>query len=89
MKRVRVNQEYIFYPNLLDKVDGRTGIVPGTIVKVKNYYGCPPANTMNHCYVEVDGEFGGLVHVNSLYTFADRQLVIDAIKADIAKKEVR
>lgn len=89
MRHVRVNSEYIFYPNFLDKVDGRTGIIPGTIVKVKNYYGCPPANTMNHCHVEVNGEFGGLVHTNSLYAKTDVQLVIDAIKADIARQEAR
>ena len=45
---VRANQEYIFYPNLLDRNDGRTNLVPGSIVKVVNLPGCPKANTMQH-----------------------------------------
>ena len=89
--KVRVGSEYIFYPNMLDKIDGRTRITPGAIVKVVNMPGCPPANTMGHCYVanRVTGEFLGMVSTNSLYKFADRQLVIDAIKADVARMEAR
>jgi hypothetical protein len=61
--RVRANQVYVYYPNLLDRIDGRTDLKSGDLVRVKNLYGCPRANTMNHCHVvTVDtGEFIGLV----------------------------
>lgn len=85
--RVQAGRSYIFYPNLLDRIDGRTGLVPGSIVKVVNLPGCPPANTMQHAHVEYNGQFVGLVHTNSLYAMKDKQLVIDAIKADIAKRQ--
>lgn len=84
---VRANQEYIFYPNLLDRNDGRTNLVPGSIVKVVNLPGCPKANTMQHAHVEFEGRFVGLVHTNSLHSMKDKQLVIDAIKRDLAKQE--
>ncbi len=89
--KVQVGREYIFYPNLLDRVDGRTNLVPGTIVRVGNLPGAPKANTMGHCYVfNVEtGAFIGMVHTNSLYSKFDAQLVADAIKADIAKREAR
>lgn len=77
--RVRVNCTYIYYPNMLDRIDGRTGLVMGSIVKVVNLPGCPPANTMNHRHVEFEGRFAGLVHVNSLHPMSDAQAVIDAI----------
>ena len=83
--KVRVGQTYLFYANLLDfehrDLNGRVGVVI-------NKYGCPPANTMGHAYFQVDDDFR-LVSTNSLYKFAERQLVIDAIKADIARQEVR
>jgi hypothetical protein len=87
--RVRVNAEYIYYPNLLDRCDGRTNLVPGSIVTVVNLPGCPKANTMGHAYVEYNGKFAGMVSTNSLHPLCDRQLVIDAIKADIARQEAR
>jgi hypothetical protein len=87
--RVRAGQSYIYYPNLLDRIDGRTRLVMGDIVKVVNLPGCPPANTMDHAHVELNGKFVGLVHTNSLHAMSDKQLVIDAIKAEIAKKEVK
>jgi hypothetical protein len=87
--KVRANSEYIYYPNMLDRFDTRTpGLVPGSIVKVVNLYGCPSANVMHHCHVEYNGKFAGMVHTNSLHKMSDRQLVIDAIKRDMAKKAV-
>ena len=86
--KVSVGRSYLFYANLLDYEhkahNGRQGVVI-------NLHGCPPANTMGHCYVQF-GEAGSgerplLVSTNSLYSMSDKQLVIDAIKADIAKKE--
>jgi hypothetical protein len=86
--KVRANQEYIFYPNLLDKVDGRTNLVPGSIVQVVNLPGCPRANTMQHAHVTYDGNFAGLVHTNSLYSMLDAGLVIKALDADMAKRDL-
>jgi hypothetical protein len=90
-KRVRTGTKYIYYPVLLDRVDGRTGLVPGTIVKVIQPYGCPKNGTMGHTYVgdAETGKFIGLVCCNSLYPMSDAQLVADAIKADLAKMEAR
>lgn len=73
--RVRVGSTYIYSPNLLDIVDGRTGLKDGEPVKVVNYHGCPRANTMGHCYVvrtSAPDVFVGLVHCNSLHTKQDR-----------------
>jgi hypothetical protein len=85
--KVQANREYIFYPNLLDRIDGRTQLIPGSIVRVVNLHGCPPANTMQHAHVEFEGRFVGLVHTNSLHSKKDAQLVIDAIKRDIARRQ--
>ena len=85
--RVRANTEYIYYPNFLDRVrpaQYRT-LIPGDVVTVVNLPGCPRANTMSHAHVQINGEFAGLVHTNSLHSKADRQLVIDAIKRDMEK----
>lgn len=87
--KVRANSEYLYYPDMLDKIDGRTSLVPGSIVKVVNLPGCPKANTMQHAHVEYRGQFAGLVHTNSLHTMADIDLVIAAIKRDLATKAVR
>jgi hypothetical protein len=83
--KVRVGTDYIYYPNLLDRIDGRTGLVPGDIVRVENFPGCPPANTMGHAHVTRNHQMVGLVHTNSLYKLSDRQTVINAIKADMEK----
>jgi hypothetical protein len=88
-KRVTAGRSYICYPNLLDRIEGRTQLVPGDIVRVVNLPGCPKANTMGHAHVAQDGQFIGMVHVNSLHPLSDHQLVIDAIKADIARQETR
>jgi hypothetical protein len=83
--KVRAGSKYIFYPNMLDRIDGRTELVPGSIVTVVRMPGCPPPNTMNHAHVNYNGRFAGLVHTNSLHSLKDKQLVIDAIKRDLAK----
>lgn len=71
--KVRVGQVLVYHPNLLDRVDGRTGLQSGDLVKVINLNGAPKANTMGHCYVGrvEDGHFVGLVHTNSLHTKAE------------------
>jgi hypothetical protein len=39
----------------------------GTAVRVCTPYGCPPPNTMGHCFVEtLNGKFIGLVSTASL-----------------------
>lgn len=83
--KVRAGSEYIYYPNLLDRVDGRTNLVPGDIVTVVNLPGCPRANTMGHAHVEHGGHFAGLVHVNSLHSLKDAKLVADAIRKDMER----
>src|SRR5690242_7915154 len=55
--KVQAGREYIFYPNLLDRIDGRTKLLPGDVVTVVNLPGCPRANTMGHAHVELKGEF--------------------------------
>ncbi len=84
--RVRVGANYIYKPNLLDIVDGRTGLTEGTEVKVINVHGCPKANVMGHCYVgdAVTGKVIGMVSTNSLHTTAE---YIEYLKSEIAKKE--
>lgn len=71
--RVRVGQVLVYHANLLDAIDGRTGLKNGDLVRVINVHGAPNANTMQHCYVgTVDtGGFIGLVHCNSLHTRKD------------------
>ena len=87
--RVKANCSYIYYPNMLDKIDGRTSLVPGSVVTVVNLPGCPKCNTMQHAHVEYRGQFAGLVHTDSLHTMADIDLVVAAIKRDMAAKAVR
>lgn len=68
--KVRVNQKLVYVPNMLDAIDGKTNLKKGDLVKVINVRGCPPANTMGHCYVghPETGEFIGMVSTNSLVT---------------------
>lgn len=84
--RVTAGKEYIYHPNLLDTIDGRTGLRSGDAVRVVNLPGCPKANTMLHCHVEDvhTREFIGLVHVNSLHSKAE---YIEYLKREIAKHE--
>ena len=65
-RRVRQGSSYVYDPVPLDRIDGKTGLTRGDVVVVKNQHGCPPANTMGHCYVEKDGKFAGMVCTNSL-----------------------
>lgn len=84
--RVRANATYIYSPNMLDKIDGRTDLREGEEVRVVNLPGCPKANTMGHAHVQrLDGSWGGLVHTNSLHTKKD---YIAFLKEEIAKHEV-
>lgn len=66
--KVKVNCKYRYNPVFIDRyhpaIPGM--LQPGDIVKVVNIYGCPKANVMNHCYVEKDGKFAGMVCCNSL-----------------------
>ena len=84
--KVRVGQILYYVPTLLDRYDGRTGLKEGALVKVINVHGCPPANTMGHCYVgEPDtGKFIGLVCCNSLHTKAEYKAYLIV---SIARKE--
>ena len=68
MAKVRVNSLYTYNPVLLDMIDGRTGLQKGALVRVIKVPGCPPANTMGHCYVgdSKTGKFIGMVCTNSL-----------------------
>jgi hypothetical protein len=89
--KVRVGQEYIFYANLLDRMDAKCVIASGEIVRVGNLPSAPPANTMGQCYVfDIrDGKFIGMVSTGSLYAKKDAQLVADAMKRDLARREAR
>ena len=69
--KVRVNNYYYFYPVPMDRFNPCYGLEQGLLkegdrVKVVNKFGCPKANTMNHCYIEKDGQFLGMVCCNSL-----------------------
>lgn len=68
--KVRYNQVLVFHPNMLDAIDGKTGLKSGDVVKVIKVQGCPAANVMGHCYVgdKDTGKFIGMVSTNSLYT---------------------
>ena len=87
--KVRAGAKYIFYPVLMDRLHPPYDVLPGDVVEVVNLPGCPRANTMGHAHVKRNGIFAGLVHTNSLYSFADKQLVIDALKRDVEKLETR
>ena len=70
MTRVRTGSRYVFRPVGIDVYDPPYDVQPGETVIVVKLRGCPPPNTMGHCYVNVrrSGEwrFGGLVLCNSL-----------------------
>jgi hypothetical protein len=76
---------YVFHANLIDLIDGRTGLKTGDVVRVVNLPGAPKANTRGHAHVEsLEGEFIGLVHINSLHTKA---AYIAILKDMIAKAQ--
>ena len=65
--KVRVGSKYVFNRAGWDIADPKVKIENGTVVKVGNMRGCPPANTMGHCYVfTLSGEFLGMVSTASL-----------------------
>jgi hypothetical protein len=71
--KVRVGSIYTLQQCPFDQIEGfpyglREGLVKnGDQVRVVNRRGCPPANTMGHCYIEtLDGQFLGLVSAYSL-----------------------
>ena len=66
MGKVIAGRKYVFHPVGLDVFDARTSPKDGDVVEVVNKFGCPPANTMGHCFVNKDGLFAGLVLTNSL-----------------------
>jgi hypothetical protein len=70
MKRVRPGSVYVYNPCGWDIFDPRTGLEPGTMVRVVNLSGCPRANVMGHCHVAdpETGRFIGLVCAASLNT---------------------
>ena len=71
-KRVKVGQTYTYGPVPLDRFNPPAGVLNHTLetgqtVRVIDLKGCPPANTMGHCYIEsLDGIFLGMVCTNSL-----------------------
>lgn len=67
-KKVRVGSLYAFNPVGMDVwASNKVDLETGSIVRVVNKHGCPPANTMGHCYVELlDKTFIGMVLCNSL-----------------------
>lgn len=86
--KVRVNSKYVYHANFLDRVDTRTDLKDGELVRVVNVYGCPKANVMGHAYVVRVSEENdpaarvGLVHTNSLHTKAD---YIEYLKSEMAR----
>ena len=64
--KVKANGYYKYNPVMWDVFFSKTNLNPGAIVQVKKLPGCPPPNTMGHAHVYFEGEFAGLVHVNSL-----------------------
>lgn len=83
--RVRVNSLYRYNPCLIDRIDGRTGLSEGDIVRVINVYGYPKANVMRHCYVgnPFTSKFIGMVCTGSL------EPVSKSTKAYVSKRVVR
>ena len=72
MRKVRVGSKYVFKAVPFDKINPPFGeLKDGDIVKVINKFGCPPANTMGMCYVELNGVFMGMICTNSLINIAE------------------
>ena len=66
--KVRKGQVFVFQANGWDRFDRRDNTPEdGTVVRVCTPHGCPPPNTMGHCFVEdMSGKFIGLVSTSSL-----------------------
>jgi hypothetical protein len=81
--KVRVNSLYEFSPCLWDLLHPIADVSKGDVVRVQNMHGCPPANTMSHCYIfnPFTSAFLGMVHTNSLLpvSASTRRLVTRAI----------
>lgn len=75
-RRVRVGAVYRFEACGFDRFHPHGGTpANGATVRVIDRHGCPPANTMGHCYVEsLDGCFLGLVQTASLTRACPRAL---------------
>lgn len=73
MARLRVGVWYRFEAVGMDIYrPAHQGLKDGQRVQVVNLRGCPPANTMGHCYVNGEaGQFMGMVLCNSLQTKGD------------------
>jgi len=66
-RKVKAGCYYQYDPVMLDIINPPFGnIKTGDIVQVVNLPGCPVANTMGHCHVKLNGNFAGLICVNSL-----------------------
>jgi hypothetical protein len=76
--RVRVGSRYRFERAGWDLFDGRFELANGTVVKVINLPGAPPANAMGHCYIgdKDSGEFIGMVSTNSLVPVKGRSSAV-------------
>jgi len=87
--KVRKGAVYFFNAVGLDRFDRRANTPDdGTIVRVCTPYGCPPPNTMGHCFVEtLEGKFIGLVCTGSLTpaTPAIKKMVAERAAAVTAK----
>jgi hypothetical protein len=66
--KVRKGGVYTFRACGWDRFDRKQNTpADGTRVRVCTPHGCPPPNTMGHCFVEtLDGQFIGLVSTASL-----------------------
>lgn len=94
-KRVRAGQQFYYVPVFIDRVSPPYDVHVGDFVEVVNLPGCPKANTMGHCHVNVvmrangvatPGTFGGLVCTNSLVT---REEYMEYLRSTIAKHDER
>lgn len=68
--KIRTGKLYTFNANGWDRFDRRPYMPSdgATVRAIKSPPGCPPAGTMNHCYIATpDGRFIGLVSCASLY----------------------
>ena len=66
--RVRVGSWYVYNAQGIDRIDPKTNLRDGTVVKVGNLPSAPKANTMGQCYVfDIGtGKFIGMVSTSSL-----------------------
>tara|TARA_Y100000310_G_C20028367_1_gene510619 strand:- start:111 stop:329 length:219 start_codon:yes stop_codon:yes gene_type:complete len=71
--KVKANSFYKFCPVMWDVLDPKTDLKDGDIVQVIKIPGCPAPNTMSHAHVYFEGQFAGLVHVNSLMKIKEKK----------------